>query len=360
MDAFFAAIEERDNPRFKGMPLVVGADPADGAGRGVVSTANYPARAYGIRSAMPISKAWQLSEAARRKGLPRVAFLEVNMAKYAEVSHRIMETLRRRVEHTEQASVDEAYFDVSFLGDYEKERQLAREIKNEIKDNERLTASIGIGPNKLIAKIASDSQKPDGLTVVPEAEAEQFIEPMGIRVIPGVGPKSEEKLARLGVRTVRDAKKFSSEELHDVFGKFGPELYEKLRGRSDAPLVEEWEVKSVGEQTTFEHDVPAGTTLTDRKFLERTLSDIAADVHRRFLREQADGASFKMFKTIAITVRFNDFTTKARSVTLSTPDSRLETIQFQALRLFMPFLDRRENPGHKAIRLLGVRIEKLE
>ncbi len=365
MDAFFAAIEERDNPRLAGLPIVVGSDPKGGMGRGVVSTANYAARAYGIRSALPISTAWRLSDAAERKGLPPAAFLDVHMQKYGEVSRRIMAILRTHAAHVQEASVDEAYFDLSFLADeissdpYENARELARIIKKEIKEAEGLTASIGIGPNKLIAKIASDAEKPNGLTVVCEEDAENFIAPMGIRVIPGIGPKTEQKLNGLGVRLVRDVKKFSSEELRTLLGKFGPELYEKARGRSESPLVEDAEAKSIGAHETFLNDMPPGDTRASRKALEDALKSLAGDVHRRFEKQVAAGAAFTKFKSITLTVRFDDFVTKNRSVTLSLPSDSLATIQFQALRLFMPFLDRRENPDRKSFRLLGVRVEKL-
>ena len=166
MDAFFAAIEERDDPSLSGLPIVVGADPRAGKGRGVVSTANYPARAYGIHSALPISQAWRLSEAARNQGKPPVRFLPVRMEHYAEVSAHVMETLRRFVFSVEQASIDEAYFDLSSCESYTLAEDICRRVKRAIRDEERLTASVGIGPNKLIAKIASGMCKPDGLTTV--------------------------------------------------------------------------------------------------------------------------------------------------------------------------------------------------
>src|SRR5258708_957778 len=238
MDAFFASIEERDRPRLQGLPLVVGADPEEGKGRGVVSTANYKARAYGIRSALPISTAWKFSEAARRKGLPPAVFLTPNGAKYGFVSSKIIGTLRTYAEHVEPASVDEAYVDLSFAKTYEKAKEIAWKIKMQILANEQLTASIGIGPNKLIAKIASDRQKPDGLTVVREADAEKFLEPLGIRAIPGVGPKTEEQFKAHKVFTAGDGRRFSAEDLHVMMGKWGTELYEKLGGRDDSPLVE--------------------------------------------------------------------------------------------------------------------------
>lgn len=199
MDAFFASVEERDNPRLAGKPIVVGADPKGGAGRGVVSTANYAAREYGIRSALPISKAWQFSEAARRRGLPPTVFVEGHYSKYSEVSSRIMDILAAHSPMIEQASVDEAYFDLSLSDSYEDARAIAATIKNEIKIKERLTATVGIGPNKLIAKIASDVQKPDGLTVVRAEDAERFLEPMSIRKIPELGQRRKKNLNGWGL-----------------------------------------------------------------------------------------------------------------------------------------------------------------
>ena len=191
MDAFFAAIEERDTPAFRGVPLVVGADPLGGKGRGVAATSNYLARAYGIHSATPISTAWRLSEAARLAGKPPVTFVSVDMAKYARVSEEVMRIVRRVIPQVEQASIDEAYGDVSWTGSYRRSRTRMLLLEREIHAEEQLTASIGIGPNKLIAKIASGWRKPNGLTVVREEEAEMFLAPLSIRVIPGIGPKTE-------------------------------------------------------------------------------------------------------------------------------------------------------------------------
>jgi len=387
MDAFFASIEERDNPRLRGRPIVVGADPEGGRGRGVVSTANYAARAYGIRSALPITKAWEFSEAARRRGLPPAVFMAGDMEKYADVSHRIMEILRECLAGgasaapaarksaaapmlIEQASVDEAYFDLSFLdaeavqNPYNFARDMAQKIKKAIRDREHLTASIGIGPNKLIAKIASDAQKPDGLTVVHEFDAEDFLAPMSIRKIPGVGPKSEEQFKKLGIKTVADARRLKKNELTNMMGKWGSALYEKLRGRDDAPVVMEYEAKSIGRHETFAKDVPAGVKLRDRKFLEGALAALADDVFRHFRADVAAGTTYKTFRKVTITVRFADFKTVTRTTTLDAPVAASDkkgpdALRFHALRLFMPFLDRRENPNGKAFRLLGVRVEDL-
>ncbi len=348
MDAFFAAIEERDNPRFGGRPLVIGADPREGQGRGVVSTANYKARVYGIHSAMPISWAWRLAEEAVKKGQPPVTFLAGNMKKYGQVSNEIMDIIRTFVPHIEQASVDEAYLDLSFTGSYKKAEFIAKKIKQKIKKEQNLTASIGIGPNKLIAKIASDIRKPDGLYVIPEKEAESFLEPLPIRKIPGIGPKTEEKLNKLKVEIIRDLKQFDETAMKKIFGKWGGELYLKVRAQDSSPIIEDWEVKSIGEQTTFSKD-----TLKPNE-LEETIRELSKDVFERFKK-----SNFTSYRAVTLTVRFSDFITKARTKTLLGPGKDETTLHFESLKLLMAFLDKRENPDKKSIRLLGVRIEKL-
>src|SRR3989344_8900142 len=156
LDAFFAAVEERDKPRLKGRPIVIGADPEDGKGRGVLSTANYAARKYGIHSAMPISHAWRLAKEAEKQGQEPAIFLTGSYERYGEVSDKIMAIISKYSEHIEQASVDEAYIDLSYAQDFIKAAEICRQIKKEIKSKEKLTASVGLAPNKLIAKIASD------------------------------------------------------------------------------------------------------------------------------------------------------------------------------------------------------------
>ena len=166
MDAFYASVEERHHPELRGRPVVVGADPKGGAGRGVVTAASYAARKYGIRSALPISRAWRLAETARRQGEPEVVFVRGDRALYLEVSGRIMAIIGQGADAFEGASIDEAYVDLSSLGDLERAQDHARTLKRAILEREGLTCSVGIGPNKLVAKIASDFRKPDGLTVV--------------------------------------------------------------------------------------------------------------------------------------------------------------------------------------------------
>lgn len=348
MDAFFAAVEERGNPQWADKPIVVGADPMRGKGRGVVSTANYKARRYGIHSALPIAQAWRFSEEANIKGLPPVIFLPPDFKHYNAASQKIMTVLRDHAGLIEQASIDEAYFDLSFAGSYDKAVEICRLIKKDIRDKERLTASVGIGPNRLIAKIASDRQKPDGLTVVTAEEAEQFLEPLPIRKIPGIGPKSERKFAGLGVKTVRDLKNLTARQLEDLFGKWGADIYRRVRALDDTPVQEYYETKSIGVQDTFLHDTLDVTFIFDRL---KSLCDKVLSNH--------DKSGFHGFRTVVATVRFSDFETKTRSRTLHRRLSRLNQLEFEAMKLLMPFVDGRLNPKRKLIRLIGVRVEKL-
>ena len=361
MDAFFASVEERDRPYLKGQPIAVGADPQGGRGRGVVSTANYPARAYGISSATPIRKAWELSEHARKQGKPPVVFISSGLRRYSEVSDAIMAIVASHLEGKsttlfttdppalEKVSVDECFFDLSFAGSFEKAREVALRIKQEIAKKEGLSCSIGIGSNKLIAKIASDFKKPDGLTVVLPEQVEEFLSPLSVRKIPGIGPKAEEKFGRVRVETVIEARKLSEEKLRGMFGKWGKELFRKFRGEDESPVVAEAPpAKSIGEQETLPEDS------LDMKILLPVLERQA----KNLVLYLAKGG-FKEFRTIVLTVRFSDFETVSRSRTLTEPTGSAERLRQQATQMFFPFLDRRENPRHKKIRLLGVRVEKL-
>ncbi|RJQ36751.1 DNA polymerase IV [Candidatus Parcubacteria bacterium] len=348
MDAFFAAVEERENPQFSHKPVVVGADPQGGSGRGVVSTANYAARRYGIRSAMPISRAWRLAEDARRRGELATIFVTPNFHAYEDASERIMAIIAPLGDRFEQASIDEAYVDVSSAGSFAKARVLAERIKRAIRENERLTASIGVGPNKLVAKIASDFKKPDGLTVVEPDGVLEFLAPLAIRALPGIGPKTETELAKRGVRTIGDLHNISRTVLVEAFGKWGDGLWRHARGQSEDPVSNDGEPKSVGEQETFERDTLAASFILER------MRDLGAAVVRRLHNE-----GFATFRTVVITVRFADFATATRSHTSRTPLTSADDLYAESLRMLLPFLDARENPRRKAIRLIGVRVEKL-
>jgi len=359
MDAFFAAVEERDKPRLKGRPIVVGADPLAGKGRGVVSTANYAARKFGIRSALPIQTAWRLAKAAEAKGQPKTVFMSGSHDRYSAVSQSIMEIISTHSPLVQPVGIDEAYFDLSVddrstgsaispLAQWENAKKTAQKIKREIQQKENLTCSIGIGPNKLIAKIASDYQKPDGLTIVTELEVENFLAPLPVRVIPGVGPKAEAALQQRKIGTIKDLKRFRVADLEKIFGKWGDILYERARGRGDVSLAASGPRKSIGEETTFRADS------SDAAEIAAALKKLCRDVHGRFGLSE-----FSSFRTIVMKIRFANFITKSRSKTFPQPIADVRTLEFESLRLLVPFFEKKENPRRWPIRLIGVRLEKL-
>ncbi|HEU4340022.1 MAG TPA: DNA polymerase IV [Candidatus Binatia bacterium] len=354
MDAFYAAVEERYNPELRGLPIVVGADPKEGKGRGVVTTANYLARKFGIHSALPISRAWRLAEAARKRGEPAAVFLHPNFALYREVSARIMQILERAADAFEEASIDEAYLDISSIGNLDAAAERMTALKAEIREQERLGCSVGIGPNKLIAKIASGYKKPDGLTVVPPETVREFLDPLPIRVIPGIGPKSEAFLHGRNVRTVRELSAVAESTLIEWFGKWGQRLFEKSRGIGDSAVSNDWTRKSIGEQETFEQDIRSPALVTER------LQVMAERVIEKLRKKEFTG-----FRTVTVTVRFSDFETKNRShslkdgIALDSDGESLRLLKRESLALLLPFFDSRGNPRRKAIRLIGLRLEKL-
>lgn len=334
LDAFYASVEEREHPEYKGKPIVVGADPKGGAGRGVVATCNYAARKFGIRSAMPISIAY--------RKCPDCVFLPVNMGLYVEVSGRVMQILRTYAEKFEQVSVDEAYLDVSSAGSYEQATEIARRIKKEIKDKEQLTCSIGIGPNKLIAKVASDFKKPDGLTVVPPEKVLDFLAPQSVRVLRGVGPKTELALNKVGIRTVADLRRLSRDQLTAIAGSFGLELYEQARGNYPAELITAWTPKSMGRNYTFEHDTK------DKQEILSVLDAMCQDIWKQLKAEKM------RFKTVTIRVRYEDFDTHTKQKSLTDYVDNIDAICNTARDLLLPFLK-----DQRKIRLIGVSVHQL-
>lgn len=348
MDAFFASLEEAGSSIFKGKPIVVGADPKEGKGRGVVSTANYKAREYGIKSALPISRAWQLSQKAKAEGKPEAVFVQPDFERYIKASRQVFEIIKDYAKEVEPASIDEFYFDLSFANDFSKAEKVCQKIKNEIKEKIKVTCSVGLGPNKLIAKIAAGMKKPDGFFSVNEEGAENFLEPLSIREIPGIGPKTEKLFNDKGIKIVKELKQFSEKELHDILGKWGLDLYYKLRGVDNSPLIENREAKSIGEQATFQYDT------LNSLYIGEVFDNICKDVFRRFL-----DSGFKTFKTVGITVRFYDFETKTTAKTLKKPSSSEKEFKMETLKLLLPYLDKRKNPRKKLIRLIGAKLEKL-
>jgi DNA polymerase IV (DinB-like DNA polymerase) len=360
MDAFFASVEEADSPIFAGKPIAVGCDPKEGLGRGVISTANYKAREYGIHSALPISQAWQLSQKAKSEGKPEVVFLSVNFKRYTEVSEEIFRIIEKHsipkkinLSHkecgVEPASIDEFYFDLSFTKSFKKAKEICFKIKKEIKDKFKITCSIGLASNKLIAKISAGVKKPDGFLIVKQKDAESFLENMKIREIPGIGPKTEFLLNKQNVIIVKDLKRFTENDLTKMFGKWGADLYYKVRGIDNSSIVENRVVKSIGEQTTFEKDT------LNAIYIGEIFEELCENVFERF-----KNSGFTHFKTISITVRFSGFETKTSAKTLKKPSCSKKDFKIESLKLLLPYLDKRKNPKLKLIRLLGVKLEKFE
>jgi len=352
MDAFYAAVEEHLNPALRELPVAVGADPKEGRGRGVVMTANYAARRFGIHSALPISRAWRFAETARLRGEPATVFIQPRMALYREVSGRMMQILQRYGDAFEEASIDEAYLEISSLGNFPAAKERMTLLKTEIRDREGLSCSVGIAPNKFLAKIASGRQKPDGLTIVEPNEVTAFLNPLPIRTIPGIGSKSEQFLHQRNIKTVEDLRRISEASLTDWFGKWGGRLFERARGIDESEVSNEWTRKSFGEQETFDEDTRDQSIVAER--LERMAERIISKMTER---------EFKGFRTVTLTVRFGDFQTNNRSRTLK-EDVALDAnaakrAKETALALLAPFFDARENPRGKAIRLIGLRVEKL-
>ncbi|MBI4128916.1 MAG: DNA polymerase IV [Parcubacteria group bacterium] len=333
MDAFFASIEERENPHFRGKPIVVGADPNGGHGRGVVSTANYQARTYGIKSAMPISEAY--------RRCPHAIFLPVNGRLYSTVSQNIFQILRATTRVIEPVGIDEAYLDMSHCESFTKAEEEARNIKRAIVRRERITASIGIGPNKLVAKIASDHQKPDGLTVVLPSNTQQFLDPLPVGVLRGIGQKTSARLYSLGVRTVAMLREVPRDRLGMLFGKQGCDMYDRARGIDVRPVKEEDVMKSIGREHTFSEDI------RDMETVFSTLEALADTVLRDLEKEKFLG------RTLAVIVRYAGFETHTRRTTLSKPFRTRQEISRIARQLILPFLIQ---PPLKKIRLVGIRI----
>ncbi len=301
MDAFYAAVEQRDRPELRGKPVIVGADPKGGRGRGVVATASYEARAFGVRSALPISQAWKLC--------PQGVYLPPDMEKYARVSDQVMEILHGFTDLVEPLSIDEAFLDVTAsrraLGDGVT---IARNLKERIRRETSLTASVGLAASKLVAKVASDMRKPDGLVVVEPGTEADFLAPLPVRRLWGVGPRTEESLACLGVRTIGDLAALAEDRLDRKLGTHGQDLLDLARGLDDRPVVASAdEAKSVGHEHTFSIDTASADVL------RRTLLALCDQVARR-LRNHG-------LRARTVTLKYRDETFRTLTRARTTPDS---------------------------------------
>ena len=332
MDAFFSSVEQKRHPELAGKPVVVGGE-GDPTKRGVVSTASYEAREFGIHSAMPLRTAYKLC--------PKAIFLPVDYEEYSKVSREIKALLKTFTPIIEDVGIDEAFLDISSID--RPPEEIAREIKKKIKDEAGLTCSIGIAPNKLLAKMASDMQKPDGLTVIMENDIQSRIWPLSVRKLWGVGPKTEAYLKEMGVQTVGDLASLSPDRLIGEFGQsYGSYLYEASRGIDESLLVTRWEPKSISRETTFQRDVD------NWQVIAKTLVELTKEVVINMKEEGYQG------RTVSLKIRFNDFKTYTRAKTLSRDTDSEEEIRKAAFDC----LGRLELK--KKVRLIGVKVSHLE
>ncbi len=337
MDAFYASVEQRDNPALQGKPVIVGAPPTQ---RGVVCAASYEARKFGVRSALPSATAGRLC--------PKGIFVRPRMSAYQEESREIMRIVASSGAVIEQMSIDEAYLDLTETCQaedpdtaLEKGLPIARSLKQQIASARQLTATIGIASNKLLAKIASDHQKPDGLTIIPEKRKVNFLRPLPVRALYGVGRVTEQALNGAGIATVGDLQDYSG-DLRALVGSFGPKLRQFAFGEDDRPLELGDEIKSISGEETFLKDTE------DRSILRACLRTQAEDISMRLKRRRL-GAH-----TVQVKVRYSDFTTLTRQITVEEPLTEAREIY----RLGC-FLLGRQKLVTRPLRLLGLGVSAL-
>jgi len=335
MDAFFASIEQMDFTEYRNRAVVVGADPQEGKGRGVVSAASYEARIYGIHSAMPISTAYRLC--------PEAVFVRPRMQRYGEISTRVMELLSEFSPLVEQVSIDEAFLDCTgtlrLIG---SPPVLGMRIKDRIREVTTLSASVGIASNKSVAKIASDLKKPDGLVICTPGEEKHFLAGLPLSSLWGAGKKTVERLKKIGYTEIGDVADCDAERLVREFGKMGLHLWELANGIDEREVSSSWERKSISEETTFERDVGSDSHLV------HVLFHIADSLSRKMRMQQLKG------RTITLKIRLQGFETFTRSKSLSHPVDDTDTIRKVSTALFRGF-DRKG----KRVRLIGIGVSNL-
>jgi DNA polymerase IV len=334
LDAFYAAVEQLERPELRTQPLVVGGDPR---GRGVVATANYVARRFGIHSAM------SCAEALRR--CPEAVFVRPRHALYREYSRNVWATVRGVVPTVEQTGMDEGYLDIGEVaGDFLAARVVAEAVQTAVRAATSLTCSLGVAPCKVVAKVASDARKPGGLVVVPRGREAAFLAPLAVRRLPGVGPKAEQRLRAAAVETVGDLAVLTDDELRRLLpGSVGTMLRDRARGIDPRELELDTERISISVENTFERDI------ADRERLHDELRGMAAEVAAALQRRG------QVARTVTTKLRYADFSIRSRSTSLASGIDEPETIAELACRL----LDRglRDRPG--ALRLVGVGVSSL-
>jgi DNA polymerase IV (DinB-like DNA polymerase) len=318
------------------VPLIIGADPKGGKGRGVVVACSYEARKRGLHSGQPISRAYKLC--------PEGVYIQPNFTLYAQVSTDVMERIRTYADKFEQMSIDEACLDVtkscqSFGGPV----ALAKRIKEDVKTSEGLSCSIGIAPNKSAAKIASDFQKPDGLTYIDPEHVKEFLAPLPVSKISGVGEKTELALNQLGIKTIGDLAKYPPKSLYKQFGKTSVWLWAIANAEEKVEVIENYVMKSIGAEHTFDVD------RDDWSAVDRQLTALEDDVHTRLIEAKM------IFRTVSLKIRFTGFETYTREKTIRFPTTERETISSIVHELTKEFRSNR-----KKVRLVGVRVSGLE
>lgn len=327
MDAFYASVEQRDDPTLKGKPVVVG-----GNTRGVVAAASYEARAFGIRSAMP------MRDALRR--CPSLCRVPPRMSHYQSVSKEIFSIFREFTPMVEGLSLDEAFLDVTeSLQLFGSEVVIAREIKKRVKERTGLTASVGVAPNKLVAKIASDLGKPDGLFVVTDKDMRDVLDPLPVRVIPGIGPETLSRLNRVRIATIADLRLAQDQDLEPIFGRFTQRTRDRAAGIDDRPVQSARRDKSISAEVTFDED------LSERQAMRRQLLRLSEKTASRLRAKELVAG------TVQVKIRQSDFSTFTRQSALKPPANSTETLYKAATILLDDWLA--EYPGAR-IRLLGV------
>ena len=327
MDAFYASVEQRDRPELAGKAVIVGGNPA---GRGVVSAANYEARKFGVHSAMPSAAAW--------RKCPHAVFLPPRIDHYAQVSREIREVFFQFTPLVEPLSLDEAFLDVSgSVGLFGSPVEIACKIREKIHHQTKLVASVGVAPNKFLAKVASDLDKPDGFVVVPADKIREFLDPLPVSRLWGVGRVSNRALERLNIRTIGQLRRLPQDVLGDCFGNFGEHLWQLAHGIDDRPVVPDREAKSISHETTFEIDV------RDRSVQRARLMALTEQVARR-VREHAFRA-----RTVQLKVRFADFHTITRRHTFTEPTDLTDQFWDSIARMFET-----DVPVGRPVRLLGM------
>ena len=340
-DYFYAQCEEVRKPELKTKPVCVCVFSERGGDSGAIATANYTARKYGVKSGIPISFAKK-----RLEQRSDAVFLPVDFEYYSKMTKMAMKIMKESADIFEYVGRDEAYLDITkrMMGDFEKASNFAQQIKNKIKAEINLTCSIGVSPNKLISKIASDYQKPDGLTVVEPDKIEQFLEPLNIRVIPGIGKKTEQRFKEMNLETIEDLKKIDVFTLNKEFGrKNGTYIYNAIRGINNEPVKVKEESIQYSKITTLKKDSK------DQKFLSENLQELCKQVHDVIKKNN------KMFKSIGIHFVQSDLTNKSKSKTLRNPTNNLEELQKNVEQLLLDALDNQTI----TIRRIGVKVADL-